>query len=290
MKFWCLSLCFFAAGSQLPESPSPKPVCSLCAEWNRPQPPFRVYGNTYYVGPHGLTSILITSDHGDVLIDGAIAESATQIAQHIRQLGFRLQDVTHILNSHAHHDHAGALAELQHMTAPTQIASPWSAKVFKAGGIAADDPQYGDIIGLKPISRVRVLDENQTLHAGQIAITSHATPGHTPGGTSWTWTSCQDGRCLNMVYADSVSAVSRKGWLFSQHPEAVAGLEKSFAFLETTPCDILITAHPDASSFEDRMSGKLSGAGDGRDCRRLAQSGRDALKKRLAREASASLL
>jgi metallo-beta-lactamase class B len=44
--------------------------CSQCAEWNRPQAPFRIFGNVYYVGPHGLSSVLITSEAGHVLIDG----------------------------------------------------------------------------------------------------------------------------------------------------------------------------------------------------------------------------
>jgi metallo-beta-lactamase class B len=287
MKFWWLGVWLLAAASELPGQQLRRPACSMCAEWNQPQQPFRVYGNTYYVGPRGLSSILITSDNGDVLIDGAIAGSATQIADHIRQLGFRLKDVKLILNTHAHHDHAGGIAALQRMTGARVIASPWSAEVFKAGGVGRDDPQYGDIRGIEPISQVRVLHENETLHVGSIAITAHATPGHTPGGTSWTWISCQDGKCLNIVYADSIGAVSREGWMFSQHPGAVASFDKSFAFLEAVPCDVLITPHPGASSFEDRMSGKLSGAGDGGDCRKLAQDGRNGLKKRLAKEKSA---
>ena len=91
-----------------------------------------------------------------------------------------------------------------------------------------------------------------------------------------------------MVYADSFSAVSRKGWLYSQHPETIAGLHQSFAFLDAVPCDIVMTPHPGASNLGDRMSGKLKGAGDGSDCRQLAQDGRDTLKERLAKEIATS--
>ena len=288
MNPWWLVLCFLPAMSDRPARQPPQPACSLCAEWNQPQQPFQVYGNTYYVGPRGLTSILITSPQGDVLIDGAIAESATQIARHIRQLGFRLEDVKLILNTHAHHDHAGGIAALQRMSGATVLASPWSAKVLETGGVAPDDPQFGDIRGIDPVRQVHLLHDNQTLHLGSIAITAHSTPGHTPGGTSWTWISCQAGTCLNMVYADSISAVSRQGWSFHQHPEAVSAFQTSFAFLNSTPCDILITPHPTASSFEDRRNGTLSGPSDGNDCRRLAQAGRDGLNQRLATEAHAS--
>src|SRR6476646_6746966 len=92
---------------------SPATSCAQCREWNEPVEPFRVYGNTWYVGPHGLSSILITSDAGHILIDGALAESAPQIEANIRKLGFRVEDIKYILNSHTHFDHAGGIAELQ---------------------------------------------------------------------------------------------------------------------------------------------------------------------------------
>ena len=101
------------------------------AEWNKPQAPLRVFGNTYYVGPRGLSSILITSEAGHVLIDGALPESAAMIASHVRQLGFRMEDVRVILNSHAHFDHAGGIAELQRLSDARVVATAWSARVFE---------------------------------------------------------------------------------------------------------------------------------------------------------------
>ena len=83
--------------------------CASCAAWNAPQTPFRIYGNTYYVGTHELSSILIASDQGLVLIDGDLAQSVPQIASHIRALGFRTDDIKLIVNSHVHFDHAGGI-------------------------------------------------------------------------------------------------------------------------------------------------------------------------------------
>src|SRR5512146_2131722 len=91
----------------------PPATCPNCAEWNAPQRPFRIYGNTYYVGTHGLSAILLTSSEGHVLIDGDLPESAPQIIANIRALGFRIEDVKLILNSHTHFDHAGGIAALQ---------------------------------------------------------------------------------------------------------------------------------------------------------------------------------
>jgi metallo-beta-lactamase class B len=124
--------------------------CSRCAEWNTPQRPFRIFGNTYFVGPSELSSILITSSKGHVLIDGALPESAEQIASNIRTLGFRVEDLKLILNTHVHFDHAGGIAELQRMSGARVVASDWSAAVLSGSGVAKDDPQYGTI---PPIAR-----------------------------------------------------------------------------------------------------------------------------------------
>src|SRR5512144_3446923 len=102
--------------------------CPSCAEWNAPQRPFRLYGNTYFVGTHGLSAILVVSRDGDVLIDGGLPESAPSIIASVRALGFRIEDVKLILNSHAHFDHAGGIAALQRMSRARVAASAPSAK------------------------------------------------------------------------------------------------------------------------------------------------------------------
>src|ERR1051326_432552 len=125
MSIWTkLAGIFLVCGIAFAQTETPQ--CSSCAAWNAPQTPFRIYGNTYYVGPHGLSSILITSDSGHILIDGGLAESAQQIAAHIRELGFRVEDVKLIVNSHVHFDHGGGISELQRLSGAKVAASPWS--------------------------------------------------------------------------------------------------------------------------------------------------------------------
>jgi len=273
------------------DSQSPAPTCSQCAVWNVPQAPFNVYGNTYYVGPHGLSSILIKSDAGLVLIDGALPQSATQIAANIKSLGFNIKDVKLILNSHAHFDHAGGIAELQRLSGANVVASKWSAAVLTKGGVAPDDPQFGTLEPIAPIAKVRTLKDREVLHLGNLALTPHATPGHTPGGTSWTWRSCEAGRCLDMVYADSVSAVSANGYKYTQRhdPPNMQDFEQSFTFLDSTPCDVLLTPHPEASDLWDRLDKRNQGTTpnpmvDPSACKELAVTARAALQKRIASE------
>jgi metallo-beta-lactamase class B len=256
-----------------------------------PQAPFKIYGNTYYVGPQGLSSILITSDEGHVLVDGALAQSVSQITSHIRSLGFRIEDIKLIVNSHVHFDHAGGIAELQRLSGARVVASLWSAEVMTKTGIARDDPQYGIIQPISLVKNVQTLSDGESFHVGTITITAHVTPGHTLGGTSWTWQSCEDTRCLNMVYADSLTPVSADEFKFTKRPGYLHGFEKSLAFLRSAPCDILLTAHPDASGLWERLAARKKGVKpepmmDPNACRTYADNAEKSLRERIAAEES----
>ena len=96
--------------------PDPPMARDDCEEWNRQRDPFKLFGNTYYVGTAGLSSLLIATSDGLILLDGAMPQSAPLIDASIRKLGFRTEDVRLILNSHAHTDHAGGIAALQRVS------------------------------------------------------------------------------------------------------------------------------------------------------------------------------
>ena len=270
---------------------APTPDCPQCAGWNAAQTPFRLFGNSYYVGIRGVSAVLITSPSGHVLIDGDLSESVPEIAAHVRSLGFRLEDVKLIVNSHVHFDHAGGIAGLQRLSGAIVAASPLSAPVLSTGSSGRNDPQYGVLHPIAPVRNVRTIEDGETLHAGAVAVTAHFTPGHTPGGTSWTWRSCEGERCLDLVYADSVTPVSADDFLYTRsrdYPNGIADFEKTFAFFERVPCDIVVAAHPDAVGLWDRLTqreaGNPDGLVDGGACRRYAAGGRERLRERVTRE------
>ncbi|WP_243136329.1 subclass B3 metallo-beta-lactamase [Janthinobacterium tructae] len=255
-----------AAQAQAPAPATPAtPGCDVCATWNADQAPFRIFGNTYYVGVKGLSSVLVTSPQGHVLIDGGLPESAPKIIANISTLGFRIEDVKLILNSHGHIDHAGGLAELQRRSNALVAASPSAALDLASGEVGPDDPQYHALPKYPPVKDMRLARDGGHFNVGPVKLTAHATPGHTPGGLSWTWQSCDGPRCLNMVYADSLNAVSRPGFKFSassEYPHAVADLRHSFETLEKLPCDVLISAHPEASQLWERLEASATAGSD----------------------------
>ncbi|HEV7990713.1 MAG TPA: subclass B3 metallo-beta-lactamase [Gemmatimonadaceae bacterium] len=265
--------------------------CPSCAEWNEPQRPFRLHADTYYVGTHGLSAILITSSAGHVLIDGGLPESAPVIRANIEALGFHVRDVKLILNSHAHFDHAGGIAELQRASGATVMASAASAPVLSSGRSGPDDPQYGVLLEYPAASGVKVFAFEDTLRVGTIAVVPHHTGGHTPGGTSWSWRSCAADGCLDVVYADSRTPVSADGFLFTRsatYPNALDDFARGQALLGGLKCDVLLTPHPSASNLWQRVSPSdgtpTAALADPGACKRFAESAGKQLEKRVADE------
>ncbi|SEJ50892.1 subclass B3 metallo-beta-lactamase [Frateuria terrea] len=258
-------------------------------EWNVPRKPFRIYGNTWYVGPYGLSSLVVDTGKGLALFDGGLPASAPLIEANIRALGFHVRDVKWILNSHAHADHAGGIAALQRDSGAQVIASAEGARALALGGADPADPQYGLAPAYPPVAHVRPVGDGETLRLGDVAITAHYTPGHTPGSTSWTWISCSAGRCLHMVYADSLTALGSASFRYSDHPERVEAFRQSIATVAALPCDILLTPHPDASGFWEKVAQRKADAGgmplvDADGCRAYATAATIKLDATLARE------
>jgi metallo-beta-lactamase class B len=229
--------------------------CDQCDSWNQPQDPFRVHGNTWYVGTKGLSSILIESDEGLILIDGGLPQSAALIEANIRNLGFDAHDVKAILVSHAHYDHVGGLAALQRLTGANVYASQAALRPLTTGRLVEDDPQYvadSDEGSFPPVRQVVAVDDGEVVTVGSIDVRAVHTPGHTRGSTTWTWQSCALNTCYDVVYADSLTAVSAQGFKFTSSGvgDEIAASAGKVGDLD---CDILLTPHPFFFGMDEKL-------------------------------------
>jgi len=259
-------------------------ACKDWDDWDKPAPPVRIHANTFLVGTCGISSILITGEQGDVLIDGGTEAGADLIAANIRKLGFRLTDVKYILQSHEHIDHVGGVARLQRLTGAQVVASRAAAKVLTTGVANPEDPQAGMQKPI-PLARVdRIIEDGGQVRLPDILLTAVATPGHTPGALTWRWESCKAGICRSMVYADSLTPVSRDDYRFSDHPQYLAAFRASIAKVATLPCEILLTPHPSASDMVKRLA--LAKVDTPNQCVDYAAGLTKALDARVAKEAA----
>ncbi len=294
--FVCIACATQATGAAL-AADAPH-ICDRCEAWNAPRAPFKVYGDTWFVGTQGLSSILITSKGGHVLIDGGLPQSAPVIAANIEKLGFRLKDVKLILNSHTHYDHAGGIAALQRASGAQVAASPAAKRALERGGPTEDDPQFAFGVehnAFPVVAAVRGLKDGEILRVGALRITAHFTPGHTPGGTTWSWTACERDQCFAVVYADSLNAVSAPDFLFSKAPPPndLARFERSIATVAALECGILLVPHPEQIDLDAKLAARTQDSRvdplrDAKACAEYAAAARARLGKRVADEGGAS--
>lgn len=152
--------------------------------WNQPVEPFRIAGNLYYVGASDIAAYLVATPEGHILLDGGFVETVPLIRESVKKLGFKIEDVKILLNTHAHYDHAGGLAELKKITGAKLHASKADAPALARGG--RNDPLLGDKFPFPPVEVDRLLQDGDTVTLGGSTLTARLTPGHTAGCTTWT--------------------------------------------------------------------------------------------------------
>jgi metallo-beta-lactamase class B len=297
MKSWIAAVAAALLATQAAAHPADDPLTapiasSYAADWLAAQTPVRIWGETYYVGTAGLSVVLIKTPAGLILIDASLPQGVPAVEANIRRLGFRLTDVKYILVTEPHFDHAGGAAALARDSGAVVVASPPTAKALRVGQVGPDDPQSGSLAAFPAVARVREVGDGQSVTLGGVSVTARLTPGHTAGSTSWTWRSCEAGKCLDLVFAASLNPVSADSFRFSD-TQLPAVFRRSGQRIAALPCDILISAHPDNSG----MDAKLKAAATNRTpnpfvdpgaCRTYAERAGEKLDARLAKEKAAT--
>jgi metallo-beta-lactamase class B len=235
---------------------SPAPALAQSpANWSTPTKPFRIADNLYYVGTEGLTSLLLTTPQGHILIDGAVPSAAKGIEANITALGFKPSDVKILLNSHAHFDHSGGLAQLKADTGAKLAASAPDKAALESGTYPGSEERRD--LDFPPVKVDRVLKDGDKVALGGVVLTAHLTPGHSAGCTTWTFPLKVDGAVRQAVYHCSTSvALNRlvskdKG---PQYPGIVGDYQATFAKLKTIKADVFLAPHAESFKLADKRA------------------------------------
>ncbi|EBQ8512321.1 HARLDQ motif MBL-fold protein [Salmonella enterica] len=214
---------------------SPAPPLSLFKAWAKPMEPFQITEGVWYVGTENLSSILLTTPAGHILIDAGMDESAPQIKANIEAAGFRLTDVRYLLNSHARLDQAGGMARLKAWSGTQLVASQPNADQMARGG--RQDFALGDALPFSPVTTDKIIHHQESILLGGITVTALFTPGHLPGSTSWRVT-LRNGKTL--IYADSLATPDYLLINNKNYPDLVTDIQRSFKTLAAQHVDIFI--------------------------------------------------
>lgn len=257
------------------------------AEWNAPVKPFRIADRLYYVGARDVTSFLIDTGAGLIVLDGGFEATAPQVIANIRTLGFDPKDVKYLLSSQAHYDHVGGLAEIKRASGAKMIASREDGRLLERGGFG-DFHFQGELL-FPPVKVDRFIRDGERLKLGEVTLVAHLTPGHTKGCTTWSMPVADKGRTYTAQFNCSMTVPGYKLLSTPAYPTMVADYEATFAKLKTLPCDIPLAAHGVFFDLTAKRAALASGAPtnpfiDPAGCRRQLERSEAAFRKQLAQE------
>ncbi|HKR11367.1 MAG TPA: subclass B3 metallo-beta-lactamase [Pyrinomonadaceae bacterium] len=210
-------------------------------KWNQPVKPFKIIGNIYYVGAHEVSSYLITSPQGHILLDSGFKETVPQIKENVVALGFRMEDVKIIITSHAHADHVGGIALLKQLTGAKLMVSEADAVALARGG--KNDPNFGDRFAFDPVTADRKLRDGEMVQVGDVTMVARLTPGHTKGCTTWTMTVREGSKFYDVVFIGSTTVPGYKLIDNAGYPNIVSDYESTFNLLKLMSADVFLAPH-----------------------------------------------
>jgi len=227
-------------------------------DWSTPVQPFRIAGTIYYVGTRGLAAYLIVSQQGAFLLDGTTAQNAPLIERNIEAVGVPLHSVKRLISDHAHSDHVGALAQIKRDTGAEFLASAEDRWALEHGRVRGDTDYRPRPFA--PIKVDRVIRDGATTRLGDVALTAHLTPGHTPGCTSWSTTVKEKGQSLQVLFLCSITVAGNLLVGNHAYPQIVADYRMTFRKLESMQADILLPSHPEMADVLERAARHEAGA------------------------------
>ena len=235
---------------------------AIPANWTERVKPFRVMANIHYVGTMDLSSFLITSPDGHVLIDTGVSDNADAVLENIRTLGFNVRDVRVILTTQAHYDHVGAHAAVQKASGARVLVAAADAPIVEGGG--KGDYLFGPEYYYPPTKVDATVRDLEVVRVGSIALTAHLTPGHTRGDTTWTMDVTDSiGHGRHVVFLGSTTVNPGTKLVNNEiYPGIAEDYLHAFEIQKNLTCEVFLAAHGSAFNGPAKAAAAAGGQGD----------------------------
>lgn len=239
-----LGLCLVSLASVSTQTPFKEPPVTN-EIWTRPVPGLRIVANVYYVGTYDLSSYLITSDQGHMLINTGVGSSVPMIRANVESLGFRFGDIKLLLATHGHWDHVGGMAAIKRMTGARMLMHEADVPVLEDGG-NSDFRFYPKGRGTvyEPVKVDQALKDSEKVRLGGTELTVHHHPGHTKGATSFTFTVREGGRDYRVGIINTAGINEGVQLLKSPgYPNIVQDYANTIAKQKKMTIDVFLSSH-----------------------------------------------
>jgi metallo-beta-lactamase class B len=233
-------------------------LAAVTKKWTTPFEPFQLIGNIYYVGTDGIAVYIIKTSQGLILMDTALPESTGMIKDSMAKLGFKVADIKYILNSHAHFDHTGGFAEIKKESGAQMVAGERDKPLLEGGYYPGDEKN--DLLAFPSVKVDVAVKEGDKVTLGDTTMIAHATPGHSPGCTSWEMTVKDGGQDRNVLFFCSGTVALNRLVGNPTHPGIVDDYRATYAKVKTMNPDVLLGPHPEVYGMQDKRTAMKDGA------------------------------
>jgi metallo-beta-lactamase class B len=227
-------------------------------KWMVPFPTFQLIDNIYYIGTDGIAVYIIKTSDGLILMDTAVPQATGMLKDNIAKLGFKEADIKYILNTHAHFDHTGGFAEIKKDTGAQLVAGERDRPLIEGGYYPGEENNTD--IGFPPVKVDRAIKEGDTVTLGDTTLTAHATPGHSPGCTSWEMTVKDGGANRQVLFFCSGTVALNRLVGNPTHPGIVDDYRATFAKVKAMKIDVLLGPHPEVYGMQAKRAQMKDGA------------------------------
>ena len=204
--------------------------------------PHKIIANIYYVGTRTLSSFLVVTPQGNILINSTYERNVATIEKSVNQLGFKFSDIKILLGSHAHGDHQEGDALIKQRTGAQVMAMAEDVPALQAMRPGGKE---------HPIDRV--LRDGEQVTLGGTTLVAHLTPGHTRGCTTWTTKAQEGGKTYDVVVNCSLRPPAKLT------PAIVEEFNRSFKLVRSLPCDVQLGDHPAQYNMQEKYMKRQTG-------------------------------
>ncbi|QIG94280.1 MULTISPECIES: BJP family subclass B3 metallo-beta-lactamase [unclassified Bradyrhizobium] len=233
-------------------------MATVMKKWTAPFEPFQLIGNIYYVGTDGIAVYIIKTPQGLILMDTAMQQSTGMIKDNIAKLGFKVADIKEILNTHAHLDHTGGFAEIKQETGAQLIAGERDKPLLEGGYYPGDEKNTD--LGFPPVKVDRTVKEGDKVTLGDVTLTAHTTPGHSPGCTSWEMTVKDGNQERTVLFFCSGTVALNRLVGRPTYTGIVDDYRSTFAKVKGMKVDVLLGPHPEVYDMQAKRAQMKDGA------------------------------
>ena len=229
------------------------PTTFSSPEWTKPFPPFRIIGNIYWVGTYDLSTYLITTPQGHILINTGVGDTAQQIRANVETLGFKLTGVRILTATHGHFDHVAGMADLKRMTGAKLVISAPDRELLESGGKA--DFRFGDTpeARFEPVTVDQTFRDLEKISLGGTELAAHLHPGHTKGATSFTLNVQEGSKTYRVIIANmgSINPGVTLGGM-PRFPEIAQAYARTFRAQKEMKIDVWLASHAAQFGLHDK--------------------------------------